>query len=460
MGSLSSAMWSAAQALDVDQGAVDTTSNNIANENTPGYTREVPILSEAPPILDGNITYGSGVVLQQIQSVRDEVLELRIAEETQQQSSAQAQSSALQQVQGLFSDPTQGIGADFTAFFNSINQLSTNPTSIPDRQAVLTAAQNLTNDFHQSESSLDSIQSGLNQTVSQTVSQINGLTQQIAQLNAQVGQMQRLGQDPGVLEDQENELIDQLSQLTNVQVIQTEQGLTLTTGNGAALVVGGQSFALQTTNGPGGMVDVASAQGQDITSSISGGQLGGTIQVRDQVIPGLLNQIDNLASQFATSFNAAQEAGYDLNGNAGQAFFSVTAGAGAASTLNVAITDPSLIAASSDGTAGSNGNVANLLAVQTQALPSGANPLDTYSNLVAQTGNLAAQAQAEASASTTTLNQLNDQRGSISGVSVDEETTNLLNYQRAYEAAARVVTTVDELTQAVLQMGANAPSAP
>lgn len=460
MGSLSSAMWSAAQALDVDQAAVDTTSNNIANENTPGYTREIPVLSEAPPTLDGNISYGSGVELQQIQSVRDQVLELRIAEETQQQSSAQAQSNALQQVQSLFSSPTQGIGTDFTNFFNSISQLSTDPSNIPDRQAVLTAAQNLATDFNQTESNLDTIQTGLNQTVTQTVGQINSLTQQIAQLNSQVGEMQKLGQDPGTTLDQENQLIDQLSQLTNVNEIQTENGLTLTTGSGSPLVVGGQSFALHTVNGSSGMVDVATAQGQDITSQIQGGSLGGTIQVRDQAIPGILTTIDNLASQFASSFNSAQESGYDLNGNAGQALFSVTPGAGAASTLSVAISDPNLIAASSDGTAGSNGNVANLLAVQTQALPLGANPVDTYSNLVGQAGNLAAQAQAEVSASTTNLNQLNDQRGAVSGVSVDEETTNLLNYQRAYEAAARVVTTVDSLTQAVLQMGSGAPSAP
>jgi flagellar hook-associated protein 1 FlgK len=453
-------MWSAAQALDVDQAAIDTTSNNIANENTPGYSREVPVLTEGPAFTEGNITYGTGVELQQVQSIRDQVLQIQIDEQNQQQSSAQAQSNALQQVQGLFSDPTQGIGADFTAFFNSISQLSTDPASIPDRQAVLTAAQNLASDFQQTESNLDAIQSGLNQTVGQNVSQINSLTAQIAQLNPQVGAMEKEGQDPGTLEDQENQLIQQLSQLTNVQEIQTESGLTLTTGNGTPLVIGGQSYALQTTTGPTGMLDVASAQGQDITSSISGGSLGGSIQVRDQDIPGILTQLDNLASQFAGSINAAQKAGYDLNGNAGQPLFSVTAGPGAASTLNVAITDPSQIAASSDGTAGSSGNIANLLAVQTTALPSGASPLDTYSSLVAQSGNLAAQATAEVSATTTTLNQLNNQLGAISGVSIDEETTNLMNYQRAYQAAARVISTVDDLTQSVLQMGASAPSAP
>jgi flagellar hook-associated protein 1 len=459
MGSLSSSMWIASEALGADQGALDATANNIANQNTPGYSREIAVLSEAAPTVEGNVTYGNGVVLQQIQSVRDQVLQIQISDQNQQQGSAQAQYSAMQQVQGLFSDPTTGIGADTTTLFNSISQLSTDPASIPDRQAVLTAAQTVAKDFNSTEQNLDSIQSGLNQSVAQTVIQINTLTQQIAQLNVKVGQMQQLGQDPGNLGDQETQLIQQLSQLTNVNQIQTENGLTLTTGNGTPLVVGGQSFALQTTNGPSGMADISS-QGQDITSSLQGGQLGGNLQVRDTVIPGLLSQVDTLASQFSTSMNAAQASGYDLNGNVGQPLFSDTSGAGAASNLKVAITDPSLIAASSDGTQGSNGNVANLLAVQTQALPSGETPVDAYANLVSQTGNLASQANAEVTASTASLNQLNDQLGSVSGVNLDEETTNLMNYQRAYEAAARVITTVDELTQSVLDMGSGVTAAP
>jgi flagellar hook-associated protein 1 FlgK len=452
-------MWIAAEALGADQGALDATANNIANQNTPGYSREIAVLSEAAPTVEGNITYGNGVELLKIQSVRDQVLQIQISDQNQQQGSAQAQSSAMQQVQGLFSSPTSGIGADTTTLFNSISQLSTDPASIPDRQAVLTAAQTVASDFNSTERNLDSIQSGLNQSVTQTVNQINTLTQQIAQLNVKVGQMQQLGQDPGTLGDQETQLIQQLSQLTTVNQIQTENGLTLTTGNGTPLVMGGRSFALQTTNGPAGMTDISS-QGQDITSSLQGGQLGGTLQVRDTVIPNLLSQIDTLASQFSTSMNAAQASGFDLNGNVGQALFSDTSGAGAASNLKVAITDPRLIAASSDGTQGSNGNVAKLLAVQTQALPSGETPIDAYTNLVSQTGNLTSQANAELTASTASLNQLNDQLGAVSGVNLDEETTNLMNYQRAYEAAARVVTTVDALTQSVLDMGTGVTAAP
>jgi flagellar hook-associated protein 1 FlgK len=458
MGSLSSALWIAAQALDVDQGALNATTNNIANANTPGYSREVVALSEQTPVEIGNITYGTGVNLEQIRSVRDQVLSLLIAEQTTQQGGAQTQLNALQQVQALFSSSTQGIGADLSAFFNSVSQLSTNPTDGAQRAAVITAAQNLATSFNQTAQSLSSNQASLNQSVSSTVDQINTLTQQIAQINAQVGQMQQLGQDPGALQDQENQLINQLATLTNVSETQTQQGLTLTTGNGTALVVGNQSYALQVATGSNGMQDVF-AQGQDITTTIQGGTLGGTIQVRDQDIPALMTQLNTLASQFATSINSAQAQGYDLNGNKGQALFTFNA-AGAAASLSVATTDPNAIAASSDGTPGSNGNIANLMAVETQPLPSGETPTDSYANLVAQSGNLAAQAQAEVTASTTSLNQLNDQLGAISGVSINEETTNLLNYQNAFAAAARVVTTVDQMTQTVLDMGAGVTAAP
>src|SRR5581483_4744442 len=411
MGSLTSSLWIAAQSLDVDQGALDATTNNIANANTPGYSREVVDLSEQTPVEVGNITYGTGVNLDKIQSVRDQVLSLQIAEQTSQQSGAQTQLNALQQVQGLFSDPTQGIGENLSTFFNSISQLSTNPTDEAQRSSVMTAAQNLATSFNQTAQSLETMQSNLNQSVSQTVNQINALTKQIAQINAQVGQMQQLGKDPGGLLDQENQLISQLSQLTNISETQTQQGLTITTGNGAALVVGNQSFDLTVANGPTGQQDVFS-QGQDITSSITGGSLGGTIEVRDRDIPNVLTQLNTLASQFADAFNAAQTTGYNLNGNPGQALFSYNS-AGAASSLSLTTTDPNAIAASSDGTPGSNGNIANLMAVETQALPSGEDPTDTYANLVAQAGNMASQAQADVSSSTASLNQLNDQLGAL-----------------------------------------------
>jgi len=172
----------------------------------------------------------------------------------------------------------------------------------------------------------------------------------------------------------------------------------------------------------------------------------------------LLNQLNTLASQFAASINTAQAAGFDLNGNPGQALFSFNA-AGPAASFTLATTNPDAIAASSDGTLGSNGNLQNLMAVESQTLPSGDTPTNSYAAMVSQSGTLAAQAQAEVTASTTSINQLNDQLGAISGVSINEETTNLLNYQNAFSAAARVVSTVDQLTQTLLSMGSGTTAA-
>jgi len=453
MGTLTSSLLMAAQSLLAEQGALNVTSNNISNVNTPGYSREVPVFSEQTPVHEGNLLFGQGVALQSIDSIRDRLLELRILDEQQQNSNAQTQLGYLNQVQALFSNTSQGIGSDITAFFNSLNQLSTNPTSVPLRQAVLTAANNLANDFHNTVDQLSSIQSNLNQSVVESVNGINGLTAQIAQLNTQVGQMKSLGKDAGALEDQRNQLINQLSQLTDVHVINTEQGVTLTTGNGTALVVGGQAFALQTTPNSSGNQEVI-AQGKDITSTLTGGHLGGAILVRDQTIPDVMSQLDNLAGGLASNFNAAHHQGFDLNGNTGGDFFAPSApGAGAAKNFAVLITDPAAIAASSDGSPGSNGNIANLLAVQNQNLPSGKTPADAYAGLISDVGNTTAQMQAESAASTLSLQQLQDQRQAISGVSVDEEATNLIRYQHAFDAAARVITTVDIMTQTVIAMG-------
>ena len=454
MPGLNTSLSIAVQALQAEQGALSVTTNNISNVNTPGYSRQVAVLNEAPTFQENGVTFGGGVTLQQFQSVRDQLLQLRIYEETQQQGNSQTQLNSLNQIEGIFSDPTQGVGGALSAFFNSISQLSTNPTDSNARQAVLTSANNLANSFHQAVSALNTIGTGLDQSVPQTVDQINRLTSQIATLNGQVAQMQGLGKDPGTTQDQRDELIRQLSGLVNVSVTQTEHGLTLTTANGVPLVVARQSYALNSNANSSVLEHVYSAQGQDITSQIQGGQLGGTIQIRDQVLPQLFTQLNNLASQFTASFNTAHQAGFDAAGDPGGNFFIPLASTtDAAANFGVAITDPSLIAGSSDGSPGSSGNLTQLLALRDQQLPSGASPVDMYSNLVLQVGNLGANAQSDVTASNASLQQLTDQRSSVSGVSLDEETTNMIRYQRAYEAGARVVTTVDSMFTTLMNMG-------
>ena len=192
----------------------------------------------------------------------------------------------------------------------------------------------------------------------------------------------------------------QLSQLVDVQSIQADgTSLTLTTSGGAALVVGNQSFKLTTqTNSTTGFQDVFS-QGKDITSSINGGNLAGDIQLRDQEIPLLQSSLDTLASGIANSVNTQHAAGFDLNGKAGGNIFVPPTGiAGSAINLAVAISDPNLIAASADGTAGNNDNATALANLQSQNIIAGQNPINYYSGIVFQVGNDASNASAGLSA--------------------------------------------------------------
>jgi flagellar hook-associated protein 1 FlgK len=455
MGGLNTSLLIGMQALEATQGALDATSNNISNANTPGYTREVAQFSENQENETSADVTGGGVTLDGLQSIRDELLNLQIQQQTSAQSSVDAQSTLLRQIQTYFSSSAgEDIASALSTFSSDLSDLSANPTSTATQQSVLSSATDLANSFNTTANGLTSAQSTADSQVTQTVAQINSLTQQIAKLNGQLSPSATAANNGGTIEDQRDELVQQLSQLTGVSVTQTNDGETITTGNGTPLVMGGQSFTLQTTAGAGGFQQVLDSNGNNITASIQGGQLGGAIEIRDQTIPAMLTQLNTLASQFASAFNSAQAQGYDSNGVKGQDLFSVpTNSADAAAGISVAVSDPSSIAISSDGSAGSNGNIANLSATFTSALPSGETPAATYANLVFQVGETASDATAQSTAIGLNLTQLTNQQGSISAVSTDEESANLIRFQTAYEAAARIVSTIQQLSSVTLNMG-------
>jgi flagellar hook-associated protein 1 len=458
VGGLSATLGIASNALEADDGALEVTSNNIANANTPGYTREVPVLTETTPVQVGNIAYGQGVTLENIQNISDPVLQLSIQQETSTQGQLTSFTNAMNQVQSLFNE-TQGVGlqTSLSQFFDSLQSLSTDPTSASLGQAVLSAGQNLSTTFQQTASNLTQIQSGLNQNVTQDVTQINQLTSQIAQVDGQLESLQAQGGDTGTLQDQQTQLVNQLSNLIGLSVTNNASGnYTLSTQNGSLLVVGNQSFNLQTQlNSSTGMQDVY-ANGTDITSTITQGDLGGLIQARDTSIPNALNSLNTLAYNLVSAFNTQSTAGYDASGNTGVDFFTpLTSVTGAASQISVAITDPSEIATSSDPTStGSNGNVLALANVQNQAIANlgGENVTDYYSNLVDNIGNQVSSANSQQQTESAVMEQLQNQLTSVSGVSIDQEASNLVLYQNAYEASAQVISLVNQLMQTTINM--------
>jgi len=459
MGSLSASLNISLQSLQAEQTAIQTTSNNIANVNTPGYSRQAANFDDNPPVTIGTLTLGSGVHISQVTSLRDSILDLRVNQETSQQGALNSFISAGQQIQSLFNEPSgSGLQSSLSSFFNSLSALSANPSDQNTRQGVLTAAQNLASSFHQASNNLTTIQRSQDLAVTQSVNQINTLTAQIASVNTQVAAATGAGQNPGPFIDQRQQLINQLSNLVDISSIDAGNGsLTLTTSSGAPLVVGGQSYQLTTQTNPAtGFQDVYS-QGADITTSITGGQLAGQIQIRDQQIPSILSSLDSLASNLATAVNTQNQQGYDLNGNVGGNIFvpPPAGGVGAANSLAVAITDPSLIAASGGpgpGSPGDNTNANALLAIQNQAIVNGQTPLNAYSSLVFNIGNSVSTAQANQQSGGLVLQQLQNLQAGVSGVDINEESANLVRFQAAYQASAQVSGIIDQLMQITINM--------
>jgi flagellar hook-associated protein 1 len=458
MSSLNASLAIALSGLAAEQGAMGATANNVANVNTPGYSRQVPSLTTSDPVVIDPLTLGTGVTLLRIDSVRNAILESQIQQETQSQGELGALVAALSQTETNFSSTTADVGTALSHLFDGINQLATSPADLSLRQNVLTAAGNLAHAFNVAADHLGTQRTSLDQSVEQTVLEINQLTQHISELNGRISDLQNVGESAGSFIDRRTQMIDELSSLIDVSVIPSGNTLTLTTANGSALVSGQTSFQFSTGLDSSGSQQVFS-QGNNVTKSIVSGSLAGLLKARDQHIPATQRQLDVLAASLANALNGIQSAGYDLHGNTGSAnlLFNPPPPSvkGAAASFSVAIDDPSLIAASSDGTAGSNGNAEAMYALRNAALIDGQSPTDYYSTIVFNVGNASANAKAEQGASELVLTQLNNQRSAVSGVSLDEEAANLMRFQQAYAASAQVITAINQMMQDVINMKAS-----
>jgi flagellar hook-associated protein 1 FlgK len=459
MGTITSIMDIAQQALMADQDALNVTANNVANQNTPGYTREVVNFQSVDAVTLSGLSVGSGVTVTAT-SQRDRVLEQRVQQQTQVEAQSGALESALQQIQNIFglsstssSASATALGTATTSFFSALTALSSDPADTATRQNVLSAANALAGAFNSSANQLAQVSSSLNQQVVGDVSQVNSLTTTIASLNAQITSISPNG-DAGTLEDQRQSAIAQLSQLVGLDQISTENnGITLTTSNGAVLVSGSKSFALSTTQVGGTTHILAGLNGQDVTSNLTGGDLGGVLQARDQQLPSYQSSLDSLAFNIGTQVNQQNEQGVDLNGNPGAALFTLSpTQSGAAASIQVATTDPSAIAAAAPGE-GSAGNSNILAGLSNPNVDGGQVAAQFLASFFGQIGSDTSAASTSNSADQATLTQLTTQRDSLSGVSLDEEASNLTQYQRAYQAAAQVFNIANTVMASALNLG-------
>lgn len=461
MGTLTALLNLSQNALQANQAAIDITSNNVANANTPGYTEQVATWQENDTVsLSSTARAGEGVTVTAV-SQRDSVLNQRVQQQTQLESSSSAESAALTDLQSIFgitststSAVSTTIGTDMNSFFSSLSALQASPSDSSVRQGVLSAAATLASDFNSAASQIAQQNTGLNQQVSGTISQVNALTKSIAAVNLQI-ESSNPTSDAGALEDQRQQDLTNLSSLVGFDQTKTENnGLTLTTANGAVLVSEGQSFAL-TTAVVNGNTNIVSSTGQDITSALTGGSLGGILQARDQDLPQVSSALDSLAYAIGSAVNTQNQAGLDANGNPGSAIFTLPATAiGAAATISLATSDPNAIAAASV-TEGSSGgtNATALSSLASTSLVNGQSAAQFYASFLTQLGSTVSQVSDENTTQQASLTQLTTQQGAQSSVSLDQEAANLTQFERSYAAAAKVFTIVDQLMATALNLG-------
>jgi len=300
-------------ALDAAQSAMNTVGNNLANANTPGYHEQVVDLTEATPTQIGNISLGSGVQVSGITRQIDNPLETALTNQTFALADTTAQLNTLQQVQTDLSPSSGSLNADMEQFFNDVNELATNPSDTTQRSVVIGDAQNIASTFNSLSTSLDQVQSGLDTQLSNDVSSINSLAQQIAQLNGQIQQASASGGSPNDLLDQRDELVNQLAGDINVQVVPSTLGQVNVMAGGVPLVIDNQSQSLQYSIGSGDQGQV-SLTGSSTPLTVSGGQVGGLLAVRNQSLPNVQTQLNNLAVAFSQEVDNVQATGIGLSG--------------------------------------------------------------------------------------------------------------------------------------------------
>jgi flagellar hook-associated protein 1 FlgK len=455
MSSIFSCFQIGQQALQAQQFGLQITQKNIANANTPGYSQE------RADFIPGN---PSGISSMGVQAFRDRFLDYRISQELQGQGAQQSLFTSLQQVEAYVNENGgQGLQTALSGFFNSFSDLANSPEDMNLRQKVLAKAGDLADQFNRISSKVQSVQMSADLQVSDTVGEVNAITAKIAGLNATIARVNGSNsQDEASAKDQRQQLMDQLSGLVDLTYFETETGaLTVTTRQGSLLVVGDQNHQMDAANSPGTSFLQISVDGKDITSQIQSGKLGGLLTARDQSIPAYLGRLDDLAAGIIKRVNAQHALGDDASGNAGGALFvpftPIVPGsnAGAARTMALAISDPTLVAAARSGSGiGSNANALAMAGIKDEMLFSGGSATadQYYSGLIFNLGNDLQSAQNGAKTQDQLLVQLQNQRDSFSGVNLDDEAVNIVRYQKAYEASARFVSTLNTLTEQLLQI--------
>lgn len=448
----------AVRALDAQRYGLDVAGQNISNVNTPGYVRRTAQLAESLPT--DPFSAGGGVDVVAVTASRAPLVETRLNYEQPAAAREGAIADHLAVVEAGLGDAGASLDEALARFYNTYATLSQNPTSSTSRQQVIVEGQALARGFNDMSGRFQTARVDADRDIRASLSQVNALAAQLTSINRQISQTDT--QNAQGLLDQQAVVIGAIGKLVDIHVITRDDGSAdVQVGNGRALVMADKSFDLKvTTSGVDGFAQIVTdgaATTTNVTSEITGGAIGGLLQVRDTLVPSYIAQLDQLAYTVSSDVNDLVTSGYDLNANAGVNFFSqpsAVAGAAGLMSVNAAVVADNRLVVTSSTTAAGNNDIANEVAALQDAPMTGttARPVEGWSGLVYSVANdsrTATQAQASHDQVAQQLRNLRDQ---ISGVSIDEEAAMLLRFQRAYEANARFFNVANETLDILMSL--------
>ncbi|MEN6621127.1 MAG: flagellar hook-associated protein FlgK [Smithella sp.] len=351
MGDIGRVLYTAQQAILSNLSAINVTGANISNVNTEGYTRLRPIFEAVGSSNATSSQEQIGVRIADIERVYDRFLDAQIVSQNSSVSSATARKDLLTQIEGILNESTgNGVNDALSAFWSSWDNLSANPSGQAERDAVVSAGQNLTYIFNQRADELLTIQNNADQTIADDVDKLNGYLNDMSSLNAQIATAESAGGTASALRDNRTALLGKISSLIDINYVEQSDGslYIYLPESGKALVQGTNDWQLKVQRNSSNLNDIVFANdpSTSLNAEITGGELGGLLNVRDFTLPSYINDLNQTASSIINKVNAQHMAGYDEEGNIGLAFFTPTTQAKDMAVNTAIVTNTIKIAAS------------------------------------------------------------------------------------------------------------------
>lgn len=444
--------------LSAQSKAMEVLGYNIAHANDPTYKRQRVVFKEGAVLAQasessatGSSTIGTGVNAGDVQRIYDAVIENRLRQATETSANWDYRYSTMQQLEATIGEPNDmGLQNDLDSFWSSWQKVADQPESLSIRSTLLDDASALCQRIQNTYMQIQNLGGDLNVAVVDRVSQINNIGEEIARLNVEIAGLEQDRIPVNDLQNRREALLADLARLTDISTHgDGVEGVIVSIG-GQVLVQGGLFNALKCeVNAQGNQIVEWASDSQPVR--ITDGELYAMLDLRDAAIPSYLGQLDDIAVNLVDSVNTLHHTGKTLAGNDGGDFFRAGTTAANISLDGTMFGHPELVAASADGTVGDNEIALQIANLQSAPTASGLTINQLYRALVGDIGSATATAKTQSTAYKLSLDQFTTQQQSVSGVSLDEEMTNMIKFQQAYNAAARTLTVMDEMLSTMIQ---------